>query len=79
VKSKQRGRPFRKGYDPRRHILTKLERQKGYIIATQVCKMPSRIRCWLRWKLKHQMREKNARHYEEYTRGRLAEESERAG
>jgi hypothetical protein len=40
---------FKKGYDPRRHILTKRERQKGYWVATRVIKMPSRTRAWL-WK-----------------------------
>ena len=39
---------FKKGYDPRRHILSKAERRKGYEIATQLTKMPSRTRAWLR-------------------------------
>ncbi len=36
------GKPFQKGYDPRRHFLTRLDCQKGYRAA------PSRIRSRIR-------------------------------
>jgi hypothetical protein len=42
---------FRKGDDPRRHPLTRADCRKGYVSATQVRKMPSRTRCWLRRKI----------------------------
>src|SRR5262249_32819304 len=43
---------FRKGYDPRRHVLSRAERQKGYWVATRFSKMPSRVRAWLRSNIK---------------------------
>jgi hypothetical protein len=43
---------FKKGYDPRRHALSKAECRKGYLIATRLAKMPSRVRAWLRNKIK---------------------------
>lgn len=42
---------FKKGYDPRRHILSRAERRKGYKLATQCVKMPSQVRAWLRKKI----------------------------
>jgi hypothetical protein len=51
TKGKPRGRPFAKGEDPRRHPLTKANCRKGYLVATQQAKMPSRVRCWLRKKI----------------------------
>jgi hypothetical protein len=43
---------FLPGYDPDRHVLTLRDRQKGYLLATQFYKMPSRTRAWLRNKIK---------------------------
>ncbi len=43
---------FRKGYDPRRRPLTKADCRKGFFIATRFAKMPSRVRAWLRNKIK---------------------------
>lgn len=45
-----RGR-FLPGPDPDRHFLTKLDCQKGFMVATQMKKMPSRLRAWLRKKI----------------------------
>ncbi len=42
---------FLPGSDPDRHILTVQDRQKGYLVATQMKKMPSRTRAWLRKKI----------------------------
>lgn len=53
-----RGRPFAKGYDPRRHILSKEECRKGYIQATQTRRLPSQIRAWLRNKLRRRLQQK---------------------
>jgi hypothetical protein len=47
---------FKKGFEPRRHSLSKAERQKGYRVATQERKMPSRLRAWLRRKIKNHYR-----------------------
>jgi hypothetical protein len=33
---------FREGFDPRRHVLSRAERQKGFQLATQFYPMPSR-------------------------------------
>jgi hypothetical protein len=43
---------FRKGHDHRRHVLSKAECRKGYLIATRLAKMPSRTRAWLRNKIR---------------------------
>jgi hypothetical protein len=43
---------FRPGFDPRRHVLSRAERQKGYLVATRVAKLPSRVRAWLRKKIR---------------------------
>lgn len=43
---------FLAGPDPDRHLLTRAERQKGYWIATQFARMPSRTRAWLRKKIR---------------------------
>jgi hypothetical protein len=53
---------FLPGYDPDRHILSRTERQKGYEIATQFAKMPSRVRAWLRKKIRryYQRRQEGA-------------------
>jgi hypothetical protein len=51
---------FQKGHDPRRHVFSKAEMRKGYLIATRLANMPSRVRCWLRRKI--------TRHYQQ--RGR---------
>jgi hypothetical protein len=45
-----RGR-FLPGPDPDRHQFTRRERQKGYFLATQFYRMPSRVRAWLRSKI----------------------------
>jgi hypothetical protein len=42
---------FKKGFDPRRYLLTREERRKGYLLATRFYKMPSRVRAWLRNKI----------------------------
>jgi hypothetical protein len=42
---------FRKGFDPRRHLLTREECRKGYLLATRYYQMPSRVRSWLRNKI----------------------------
>jgi hypothetical protein len=39
---------FKPGDDPRRHVLSKNECRKGYLVATRLARMPSRLRCWLR-------------------------------
>jgi hypothetical protein len=51
---------FRPGFDPRRHVLSRAERQKGYQMATRLAKMPSRVRAWLRNKIRryHQSKRK---------------------
>ncbi len=59
-KGKPRGRPFAKGYDPRRHPLTKENCRKGYFVATQMARMPSRLRCWLRKKIRNHYRSQGA-------------------
>ncbi len=53
----ERGR-FLPGYDPAseeeddgRHVLSREERRKGYLVATRLAKMPSRLRSWLRKKI----------------------------
>jgi hypothetical protein len=46
-----RGR-FKPGFDPRRRMPTKADCKKGYLVATQLAKMPSRVRAWLRNKIK---------------------------
>ena len=48
----RRGR-FLPGPDPDRHILTNLDRRKGYWVATQspYRQLPSRVRAWLRKKI----------------------------
>jgi hypothetical protein len=43
---------FKPGFDPRRHSFSKAERQKGYRVATQEKRMPSRLRAWLRKKIR---------------------------
>lgn len=43
---------FLPGPDPDRHLLTRAERQKGYLLATRFYKMPSRTRAWLRSKIR---------------------------
>jgi hypothetical protein len=55
-KGAPRGKPFAKGFDARRHILTTENRRKGFLMATRVAKMSSRVRVWLRWKIKHHYR-----------------------
>ena len=52
MKAKPRGRPFAVGYDERRHPLTLKDCRKGYEVATQQAKMPSRLRSWLRSKIR---------------------------
>ena len=47
----QRGR-FLPGPDPDRHLLTLAERRKGYLPATRFYPMPSRVRTWLRKKIR---------------------------
>jgi hypothetical protein len=49
---------FKKGFDPRRHLLTREERRKGYLLATRFYKMPSRVRAWLRNKINCYYRER---------------------
>jgi hypothetical protein len=51
MKKRNRGW-FRPGLDPRRHILSREERQQGYLMATQLARMPSRVRAWLRSKIR---------------------------
>jgi hypothetical protein len=46
--SKQNRGWFKPGYDPRRHVFSFAECRKGYLIATRLAKMPSRVRAWLR-------------------------------
>ncbi len=49
---------FNPGYNPRRHIFSRVERQKGYRVATQEKKMPSRLRAWLRRKIRRYYRQR---------------------
>lgn len=42
AKGKPRGRPFVQGFDPRRHLLTRADREKGYRLA------PSRVKARIR-------------------------------
>jgi hypothetical protein len=51
---------FKKGFDPRRHVLSRAERQKGYFMATQYVKMPSRTRAWLRKKITRYYQQRRA-------------------
>jgi hypothetical protein len=37
-----------------RHVLSRAEKQKGYLVATQMTRMPSRLRAWLRKKIRNQ-------------------------
>lgn len=48
---------FKPGYDPRRHVFSKRERQKGYDVAMNEAKMPSRLRAWLRKKIRRYYQE----------------------
>jgi hypothetical protein len=51
---------FQSGYDPRRLVFSQAERRKGYRVATQEKNMPSRLRAWLRTKIRcyyHERRE----------------------
>lgn len=43
---------FLPGPDPDRHLLTKEEKRKGFWVAMQFVKMPSRTRAWLRKKIR---------------------------
>jgi hypothetical protein len=52
---------FQPGFDPRRHVFSKAERQKGYRVATQERKMPSRLRA--------RRRNKILRHYQRKQEG----------
>jgi hypothetical protein len=47
----ERGR-FLPGPDPDKHILIRRDRRKGYFVATQMARMPSRVRAWLRKKIR---------------------------
>lgn len=38
--------------DDGRHVLSLQEKRKGYLVATQMAKMPSRLRAWLRNKIR---------------------------
>ncbi len=58
----QKGR-FLPGPDPDRHILTRLDRQKGYLVATQMKQMPSRTRAWLRKKIRCYYKTRNGRRH----------------
>ena len=49
---------FKPGYDPRRHVFSKRDQQKGYRVATQEKKMPSRLRAWLRKKIRRYYQER---------------------
>jgi hypothetical protein len=53
---------FKPGFDPRRHVFSKAELRKGYRVATQERKLPSRVRAWLWRRVKRYYRERrNAR------------------
>jgi hypothetical protein len=43
---------FLPGPDPDRHVFSKAEMRKGYLLATQFYKIPSRVRSWLRSKIR---------------------------
>ena len=43
---------FFPGPDPDRHLLSKAEKQKGYLVATRLKNLPSRLRAWLRKKIR---------------------------
>jgi hypothetical protein len=47
---------FKKGFDPRRHVLSRAECRKGFLLATQFYPMPSRVRAWLRNKIRRHYR-----------------------
>ncbi len=54
---------FLPGFDPTdeaafdgRHVLSRAERQKGYRIATQRGRLPSRLQAWLRRKIMRRYR-----------------------
>jgi hypothetical protein len=49
---------FLPGPDPDRHVLSKAERQKGYLLATRFYRMPSRVRAWLRNKIRSYYRKR---------------------
>jgi hypothetical protein len=44
---------FLPGPDPDRRRLTPTEKQKGFVIAMEVAKMPCRTRAWLRKKIRN--------------------------
>jgi hypothetical protein len=52
---------FKKGYDPRRHVLSRAERHKGFLLATQYYPMPSLVRAWLRGKVRGYYQEQKRR------------------
>jgi hypothetical protein len=54
---------FKKGYDARRHVLSRAERQKGFFIASKK-KLPSRVRAWLRKKIRNFYVERNRKRRE---------------
>jgi hypothetical protein len=41
--------------DDGRHYFTQADRRKGYLVATRLAGMPSRVRSWLRTKLRHSL------------------------
>jgi len=49
---------FLPGPDKDRHFLTKLDCRKGYQAAVLMRRLPSRLRVWLRWKIKYYYRDK---------------------
>lgn len=52
-----RGKPFKKGYDERRHLLTRENRQKGYRTLMQLVrtgKIPSRVAASIRRRMREQ-------------------------
>jgi hypothetical protein len=52
---------FKAGFDARRHVLSKEECRKGFRIATQEKKMPSRLRAWLRKKIRSYYQQRRER------------------
>jgi hypothetical protein len=56
-RGKPRGRPFRKGYDARRHLLTRAECRKGFAVLLELIaagKVPSRVAAAIRKKMRQQ-------------------------
>jgi hypothetical protein len=56
-RGKPRGRPFARGYDARRHLLTRAECKKGFAVLMELIaagRVPSRVASAIRSKMRRQ-------------------------